>query len=497
MVGGGSTGWIAAAALSKQLDPRRYKITLIESSAIGTIGVGEAVIPSFVTFIRNLGINEQEFIQSTQATFKLGIEFRNWKKLDHKYFHHFGALGKTLDGHNFLQCWLKARQSGDEAPLMDYSPAAVMAGNERFYLPFKVPEHSPVADAAYAYQFDASLVGQYLRGFAEQKGVERIDARIVGVDTENCGDIKSLKLDTGTDLDGDFFIDCSGFRGILIDQTLESEFIRWNNFLPCDRAVAVQTVSTGSVPPYTTSTARDAGWTWHIPLQHRVGNGYVFSGNHCSDDEAIHTLLQSIDGETLTEPRVIPFNTGMRKQFWKNNCVALGLAGGFLEPLESTAIHLVTRGVQFLLELFPGVDDSREARQALAQEYSRRMQYDYREIRDFLVLHYCVTERDDTEFWRDCQSMQIPQSLREKLDLFKAVGKTRIAHDDLFKEPSWQAVFIGMGIMPEQYHPFVDMSDFAAIHAAMRSGREHLLEEVKALPSHQEFLSTNCPAKVP
>ena len=494
IVGGGSTGWIAAAALGRQLRTDEYDVVLIESSDIGTIGVGEAVIPPFVTFIRNLGLNEQDFIRKTQASFKLGIQFRNWLAKDHAYFHHFGALGRELDGHDFLQCWLKARSLGDDAGLMDYAPAAVMAKFDKFFLPFKMPPESPLTGAAYAFHFDAGLVGQYLRAFAEDKGVRRIDARIVNVHLADDGAIRALELDDGSEVGAELFLDCSGFRGLLTEEALQTPYESWLKYLPCDKAVALQTAHHGAITPYTISTARDAGWTWRIPLQHRIGNGYVFSSAHCSDETAVDTLVNAVEGEPLHEPRVIPFRTGMREALWAGNCVALGLAGGFLEPLESTAIHIVTRGVQFLLELFPNLEANQAEWQHLADEYNARMRRDYEEIRDFIILHYCTTRRDDTAYWRHCAELPLPGSLEEKIALFAERGELRIIDDGLFKKPSWQAVFTGMDVIPRRYHPFVDMSDFDRIHAAMQAGRDHLAEVVQTLPSHRAFLAEHCPA---
>ena len=495
IVGGGSTGWIAAAALGRQLHAGEYAVTLVESSDIGTIGVGEAVIPPFVTFIRNLGLDEQDFVRKTQASFKLGIEFRNWLEKDHAYFHHFGALGRSLDGHDFLQCWLKARRHGDDAALTDYAPAAVMAKYDRFFLPFRLPSESALAEAAYAFHFDAGLVGRYLRDFAEQRGVARIDARVTEVRLAEDGAIGVLVLDTGSEIEADLFLDCSGFGGLLSEKALQTPYESWKDYLPCDKAVALQTAHDGEITPYTVSTARDAGWTWRIPLQHRIGNGYVFSSAHCSDQEAIDTLVGAVEGEALHEPRVIPFRTGMRDALWNRNCVALGLAGGFLEPLESTAIHLVTRGVQFLLELFPNLENDHGDWSALAHEYNARMRRDYEEIRDFIILHYCTTRRRDTEYWNLCRSLPLPDSLQEKIALFAERGELRIVDDGLFRKPSWQAVFTGMGVVPRNYHPFVDLSDFRQLHAAMKAGREHLDEAARTLPSHREFLAEHCPAE--
>lgn len=495
IVGGGSTGWIAAAALGRQLRADEYAVTLVESSEIGTIGVGEAVIPPFVTFIRNLGLDEQEFIRKTQASFKLGIEFRDWLHEGHAYFHHFGALGRSLDGHDFLQCWLKARSRGDDAGLMDYAPAAVMAKHRRFFLPFKLPEESGLTEAAYAFHFDAGLVGRYLRNYAEQRGVVRIDARITDVRLAEDGAIGALVLDDESEVEAELFLDCSGFGGLLTESALQTTYESWKRYLPCDKAVALQTGNDGEITPYTISTARDAGWTWRIPLQHRIGNGYVFSSAHCSDQEAIDTLVDAVEGSPLHEPRVIPFRTGMRDALWHRNCVALGLAGGFLEPLESTAIHIVTRGVQFLLELFPNLDRDHREWTSLAHEYNARMRRDYEEIRDFIILHYCTTRRDDTEYWKLCRSLPLPDSLQEKIALFAERGELRNVDDGLFRNPSWQAVFTGMNVIPENYHPFVDMSDFEQLHAAMQAGRRHLDEAAQTLPLHREFLTEHCPAE--
>ncbi len=499
IVGGGTTGWITAVALAHQLKIEYYRITLIESSDIGAIGVGEAVIPSFVTFIRNLGIDEQAFIQATQATFKLGIEFRDWRTRGEHYFHHFGALGRRLDGHNFLHCWLKSQDLGDVSELMDFAPAAVMAKHERFFLPTHLPDQSPFAEAAYAYQFDSKLVGLHLRRLAETKGVVRIDAKVerVRTQTDKVQEITGLELDTGDLIEGDLYIDCSGFRSLLMRQALEVGYQDWRHYLPCDRAVAVQTSTSGRIPPYTVSHARDSGWTWQIPLQHRVGNGYVFSSEHCNDDQAVRCLLDVVDGTPLNEPRLIPFRTGMNDSFWQGNCVAMGLAGGFLEPLESTAIHLVTRGVQFLLELFPDRNDGPGTWHQIAAEYSQRMHADYIEIRDFLLLHYCTTERNDTEFWRHCQGLPLPESLQQQLQRYQALGEVALRPDALFKEASWQAVMNGMGVRPQRYHPFTAMSDFDAIRASMQSARSHLQQEVVNLPQHQDFLAQQCPAPEP
>ena len=488
VVGGGTAGWMAAAALARQLRPELYEVSVIESSHINTIGVGESIVPPVVAFIRNLGMNEQDFIQNTQASYKLGIQFRDWLGNGESYFHPFGALGRKLDGHDFLQCWLKARSEGDSSSLMDYAPAAVMAENQRFALPFKLPLESPLAGTNYAFHLDASLLHQYLRWFAEERGVKRINAHVVRVNTAQSGNIESLELNNRQTVAGDFFIDCSGFRGILIDETLSSPYQSWKHFLPCDRAVTVQAAHSGAIPPYTISTARESGWTWRVPLQKRISSGYVFSSDHCSDNQARKTLLDAVEGEPMHNPGMISFRAGMREQLWKKNCIALGLSGGFLEPLESAAIYLVTRGVQLMLELFPDLQRDEQNWPSLAAEYNARMRMDYEEIRDFIILHYCTTTRADTEFWRFCRSNPIPDSLAAKIELFKARGELRIADDSLFQESNWQAVLTGMGVIPRSYHPFIDLVDFNGIRQAMQADRVQMDKAIQALPTYRKFL---------
>jgi len=494
IVGGGTAGWITASALAHQFQHQNITITLIESSDIPTIGVGEAVIPPFLAFIRNLGINEQEFISNVSGTFKLGIEFPDWSRKGDSYFHHFGALGRKLDGHDFYSCWLKTQREGSSSTLMDFSPSAVMAKHNKFYLPSKLPEHSPLREANYALHFDASLVAIELKKYAQNKGVELIDAKVNSVNLTPTNTVSSLDLSIGTTVKGDFFIDCSGFKGLLINEALGSEYESWEQYLPCNRAVAMQTECVGNTPAFTLASAQDAGWTWRIPLQHRTGNGYVYSDKFIGDDQAIETLKKIAKGKALQEPRILPFVTGMRPEFWKKNCLSLGLASGFLEPLESTAIHLVTRGVQFFLELFPNQHIDESGLETLAQEYNRRMAADYVEIRDFLVLHYCVSQRTDTKFWQHCREMPIPDTLTQRIALFQERGYLQPSNDELFKAASWQAVFDGMGIKPKHYHPSVDSLDSTRLRSALEAGRQHLQQAIIELPSHDEFLARFCPS---
>lgn len=492
IVGGGTAGWIAASALAHQYRNQAVSITLVESSEIGTVGVGEAVIPPFITFIRNLGLDEQQFIAAVGGTFKLGIEFKNWRRQHHSYFHHFGDLGRPLNGNDFYHCFLHAGRAGDCGDLMDYAPSAVMARQHRFFLPFKLATDSGLNGANYALHFDASRVAAELRRFACDAGVKRVDARVERVLTDDAGTIRTLQLNNGEPLDGDYFIDCSGFRSLLLGQTLNTPYDDWSGLLPCNSAAAVQSEHTGDTPPYTTASAQDAGWIWRIPLQHRMGNGYVFCKNYISDDEASATLLAQLTGKPLHDPRILRFTTGMRQQLWVKNCIALGLAGGFLEPLESTAIHLVTRGVQFLLQLLPTVATTATQCQALAAEYNQRMRADYEEIRDFLVLHYCLTERDDSPFWRYVRHMPLPDSLKHRLALFDANGQLPPENDELFKKPSWQAVLHGMGKRPAHYPPAVDQLDAAQVNQALNAARRQMANACQQLPTHNEFIQQFC-----
>jgi len=488
IVGGGMAGWLAAAALARQFEPARYEIKIIESSHIGNISVGESVLPSVISFLHNLGLEEHDLIKETQAGLKLGIEFRDWLGMDERYFHPFGRLGRAFEGREFFQFWLKARDLGDLTPLMDYAPAAVMAKYGKFAFPSELASASPVAGAEHALHLDTNLVVGYLREFSEKHRVRRINGHVVRVNRRDDGNIESLELNSRQVIQGDFFIDCSGFRGLLIGEALQVPYESWRQFLPCDRAVTAQSAQSGSAAPYMISTARGSGWIWQIPLQKRISSGYVFSSEHCSDDQARQELLATMAGEPLAEPHFIPFRTGIRKQMWKKNCVALGLAAGFLEPLESTAIHLITRSIQLLLELFPNLSQCDQDWTCLATEYNARMSADYEEVRDFLVLHYCMTKRTDTEFWRRCQSTPIPEHLREKIALFKAHGQLRIDNDRLFDKSSWQAVFTGMGLIPRCYHPFADLDNFDEIHEQMRAERTTLDSAVQALPDYRGFL---------
>ncbi|MCC2617304.1 tryptophan 7-halogenase [Aestuariibacter halophilus] len=493
IAGGGTAGWMAAATLGNIFSASDTQITLIESSQIGTIGVGEATIPPFIAVIESLGIDLVDFIQHTQSSFKWGIQFVDWHTRGQSYFHPFGTLGQSIDGHDFFQCWLKSQTSDHPLPLMAHSKEAALAEHGAFFKPHEAA-NTPLASAQFALHVDASLVVKYLKRFAMAKGVRHIDAKIAQVKTHPSGDIAALQLDNGQQIEGDFFIDCTGFGGLLIEQTLASGYHDWRMFLPCNKAVTVPTAVSQPLNPFTIATARDAGWTWKIPLQHRTGNGYVFADDFCDDQQALDCLLSSVEEAPLDEPRFIPFRTGVRKQPWKANCLALGLAQGFLEPLESTAIHLVSKSLALFVRMFPSAGNN----DILRNEFNRRVQQDYEEIRDFLILHYCETQRDDTDFWRWCQhDMPIPDSLQHKLAFFRHAGGLIPGVETLFQPTSWYAVFNGMGVQPQGYNPTLDALDAERLNLSLQRGAQGIAALAAQQPSHADFLRTYCPAHPP
>lgn len=493
IVGGGTAGWLAAAALGNiYKDSSDVEIELVESDEIGIIGVGEATIPPFVTMLESLGIDLVDFIKHTQATFKLGIEFTDWRQHQHSYFHPFGSLGATIDGHDFYQCWLKASEVDSSNKLMDHSPEAQLAKLNRFFVPHKCINTS-LANTKFALHLDSSLAGQYLRRFAEARGVKRTVGTVEQVVSNDGIAISHIMLSDGRTISADFFIDCTGFKGLLIEQSLNAGYEDWSEYLPCNKAVTVQTENTQTIRPYTLATAREAGWTWNIPLQHRSGNGYVYCDKFISDEQAMRTLLSCIEGNPINQPRIIPFTTGLRKQPWKGNCLSLGLAQGFLEPLESTAIHLVTKSLALFIRLFP----SKESNPLLINEFNRRIKQDYVEIRDFLILHYCSTERTDSAFWRWCKNMPIPESLQHKIDLFSFSGALIPGVEELFQPSSWYAVFDGLGLRPERPNPTVYALDADKLTMSLRTGSKAIREEALKQPTHMDFLYNYCQAKPP
>ncbi|HMH29019.1 MAG TPA: tryptophan halogenase family protein [Steroidobacteraceae bacterium] len=485
IVGGGTSGWLAASMLCHHFKRELCQVQLIESEAIGTIAVGESTVPPFVGLIQRLGINEQEFIRATKATYKLGIQFIGWHQRHKKYFHPFGVIGRPIGNHDFYQCWLKARAHGDTSSLLDFSPCNVMAENGRFFPPGEA-RNTPIGGANYALHVDALLVARYLRDYAEARGLTRIEGKVTQVKQRDDGFIRGVTLADGQEIQGDFFIDCTGFSGHLIGKALGVGSVDWSNYLPCDRAIVAKTASQKRLLPFTRATAQPAGWSWQIPLQHRLAHGYVYSSQFCSDAAAKSTLMRSLGDVALDDPRVIPFATGHRKELWKHNCLSIGLASGFVEPLEATSMHMIARGVDFFLRYFP----DRDCDPALIREYNRRMVADYEEIRDFIVLHYSATARDDSPFWQWCSNIALPDSLQERIELFKGQGALREGVDELFRGSSWQSVFEGMGISPSVYGRRVENMEYAEIAAALTTAKAAIAGMVAHLPTHEEFLLT-------
>jgi tryptophan 7-halogenase len=484
IVGGGTAGWMAAAACAKLLEGGDYSIDLVESDEIGTVGVGEATLPLLTMFNRTLGIDENEFMRATQGSFKLGIEFVDWTRLGHSYFHPFGTYGVDMHGIHFHHFWLRHR-AGDGGLSHDFFNSSTMAARAgRFARPLPT-DRSPLPPLTYAYHFDAGLYAAFLRKFAEARGAKRHEGRIVEVRRHGeSGFIEAVGLADGRVIPGDLFLDCSGFRGLLIEQTLQAGYEDWSEWLPCDRAMAVPCGRLATTTPYTRSTAREAGWQWRIPLQHRIGNGYVYCSEFLSEDEAARLLLGRLDGAPRAEPRPLKFTAGRRKQVWSKNCVALGLASGFLEPLESTSIHLIQSALARLLFLFPG----RGFDPATIARYNALAAAEMEEIRDFLLLHYKATERDDTPFWQHCRAIQLTPSLEQRWALFRENGHIVTAPGDLFKESSWFAVFTGQGVKPVAYHPFADLPSAAELQRRLDLIRGDVVKRVQSFPTHDDYL---------
>jgi tryptophan halogenase len=500
IVGGGTAGWMTAAGLCAVLAESRIAIDLVESAEIGTVGVGEATVPHIRNFNAKLGLDEADFMRKTQATYKLGIEFRDWggppgEKGGQSYIHPFGAFGQPIGGIAFHQHWLRARalaqKEGGEADSIEaYSLPITAARMSRFAPPSPDPR-SLGSTYNYAYQFDAALYALYLRAYAEARGVTRTEGKIADVALNGeTGFVEAVTLESGKRIEGDLFIDCSGFRGLLIEGALKTGYDDWTHWLPCDRAAAVPCDSVEAPSPLTRATCDDAGWRWRIPLQHRVGNGYVYCSGHISDDEAARVLLEKLDGKPQQDPRFLRFVTGRRKKQWNKNVVAIGLASGFLEPLESTSIHLIQVAITTLLELFP----QRGCAQADQDEYNRVMDLEFERIRDFLVLHYHAVQRDST-FWREKAAAPIPDSLAYKLELFRERGMVVNYRDGFFKEPSWLAVYLGQGVMPNGYDPMIDAIDPAVSASKLAELKAAVRRAAEAMPGHQAFIERFCDAK--
>ena len=484
IVGGGTAGWMTAAALSHKLRGSGTTITLVESAEIGTVGVGEATLPHIRFFNQTLGIDERELMARTSATFKLGIEFCNWGKIGDRYIHPFGDYGDQIGPAAFHHYWSRMQKSGNVTEFDDYSYPVRAAENNRFMLPDPDPD-SILSTFSYAFQFDASRYAAFLSEFAQQKGVNRIEGKIIKANRDGeTGFIRSVTLENGQEITADLFVDCSGFRGLLIEQELETGYDDWSHYLPCNRAVAVPCEQSDPVGPYTRATARTAGWQWRIPLQHRIGNGHVYCNEYISDDEATEQLMDNLEGEPLDDPRQLYFKTGKRRKLWSKNVVAIGLSGGFLEPLESTSIHLIQSGITYLIELFPEKDcDSADV-----AEYNRVMDLEFERVRDFLVLHYVANQRDDAPFWNDMRNMKWPESLTAKVDAFRQRGIVPEYAHGLFLPASWLAVFVGQNILPEHHDPRADAMPQIELEARLSKIRAQVATAVEGTSEHLNFI---------
>ncbi|MBA4164516.1 MAG: tryptophan halogenase [Erythrobacter sp.] len=489
IVGGGTAGWIAAAAFARLLG-HRISIELVESDAIGTVGVGEATIPQIIRLNTVLGLDEDDFLRFCKGTFKLGIEFVDWSGPGSRYLHTFGDAGINLGSVHFHHYWRRHAMNGGKERLWDYSLHQMAVDEGRFGKLDRVG-NTQMTGLAYAYHFDASLYARYLRNYCEQRGVTRTEGMVQSVvrDGES-GDIRSIELDNGKSVAGDFFIDCTGFRALLLGQELGVDYLDWSRWLPCDRALAVPSERMDKIPPFTRATARPAGWQWRIPLQHRTGNGHVYSSGFMSDDEAARLLLDNLDTPALDDPRPIRFTTGRRSSFWSHNCVAIGLSSGFLEPLESTSIHLIQSNVSRLIELFPRA----QIGDAERDEYNRRTIHEFEQVRDFLILHYNLNAREDGEFWRYCRNMALPDPIRDKIALFAASGRIGRDVDDLFRDASWAQVMLGQGILPADYNPMADQMSDEQLAQFMGDLRKLIEKAVAGLPTHDDYIARNCAA---
>ncbi len=486
IIGGGTAGWISAVALSKVFEKSNLEITLIESDEISTVGVGEATVPHIKFFNDKLGIDEKEFMSRTNATFKLGIEFVNWGKNGDRYLHPFGDYGHTYKGVKFLDYWL--RNNENKNPLDVYSLPVMMGEHNKFSFPDKDLK-SIGSTFSYAYQFDASLYALYLREISENRGVKRIEGKISNANLNiSNGFVESITMQNGDIHSADFFIDCSGFRGLLIEEALKTGYEDWSSLLPVDRAWAVPCEIKDELTPFTRATARDAGWQWRIPLQHRIGNGHVFSSKYMDEDTAKDILLNNLEGKALNDPKLIKFKTGVRKKFWNKNVVAIGLSAGFLEPLESTSIHLIQLAITHLAENWPNLDFDDDD----IEDYNKIMSHEFIAVRDFLILHYRATNHKGLPFWDYVKNMEIPDSLKEKMELFSSRGIVKGYQDGFFLEPSWIAVYIGQGIIPKSYDVFADKIDIKELNLYMEKIKQDVETAFNKMPHHNDFLKSYC-----
>jgi tryptophan halogenase len=492
IAGGGTAGWMTAAALSAMLPPHLFSIKLVESDEIGAIGVGEATIPPIRLFNGLAQVDEVAFIKATGATFKLGIEFVGWRAGDDRYFHPFGRYGDDFGAAPFHQHWLRAQLLGETSPIADYSltTKAALAGKHRRP---DTDSRSVYSTLAFAYHFDALRYGRYLRSLAEERGVQRREGKIVDVNLDGeTGFIRSLCLEDGGEIAGDLFIDCTGQRAQLIGRALDVDYVDWSPYLPCNRALAIPSDPVDLDTPYTRATAHGAGWQWRIPLQHRVGNGMVYCDAFWNEDDAARALLDNVDGAPHGDPRPIRFRTGRRERFWSKNCVAIGLSAGFLEPLESTSIHLIQTGITRLLNFFP----ARSFDPPVIAEFNRHTTNEYDRTRDFLVLHYHATERSDSEFWNHCRTMPIPDTLAEKLEMFRCSGRLLKRDHDLFQDASWLAVMLGQGIWPSGYDPLTESIRPLDLDRALRQMRAAIARAADEMSSHKAYIDQHCRAEI-
>lgn len=490
IVGGGTAGWMTAAALAKLVAPSGVDVVLIESADIGTVGVGESTLPHIRAFNDRLGIDEAEFMKATRATFKLGIRFDDWARLGDSYIHPFGDYGAPGGEAPFHHYWLRAQGlAGDGVgPIDDYSLPIVAARQGRFAPPSADPR-SLLSTYGYAYQLDATLYAAFLRRLAEAAGVRRIEGRIVEVvQTGETGDIASVTLERGETVAGDLFIDCSGFRALLIEQTLQAGFTDWSHWLPCERAVAVPCASDQPTVPYTRAQALEAGWRFRIPLQHRVGNGYVYASAFLDQDAATRRLEGLLEGDALNTPNRLRFAAGQRTRNWVANCVAIGLSSGFIEPLESTSIYLIQIAITKLIELWPADRTDTVA----ACEFNRQMDLEYERIRDFIILHYCATERQDTPFWNHVRTMSLPDSLAGKIALFREKGVVQEYREGLFLHPSWVAVYLGQRLTPKRHHPLADARTDGQLLASLARLKQAVAQHAARLPTQDAWIAQHC-----
>ncbi len=492
IVGGGTAGWMAAALLAKRFPKDRMKITLIESKEIGTIGVGEATIPAMKVFLDELGVDERDFIRNTQATFKLGIDFVDWYKPGKAFFHPFASFGANINKVSFHHLWTKMYVAGKAGPIDNYSLATQMSRQHKFALPKHNAEAMDISRFGYAFHFDASLFAQFLSKFSINIGVERYEGVVVNATQDSStGFITAVNMADGTSINGDFFIDCSGFRGLLIEQTLHTGYRDWSSWLPCNKAVVMPCESDRSLPPYTRSLAVDAGWQWRIPLQHRTGNGYVYCTDFISDDEAANKLIKNLEGAPLADPKFIPFVTGARNKAWNKNVLALGLASGFLEPLESTSIYLVQSSLRIFYSHFP----QNNHYEKLAERANQMIMTNQEKIRDFIILHYYLNQRKGESFWDYCRNIKIPDSLGARIEEYTVSADISLDELDFFKFNSWLAIFSGFEKLPDYYHPKVDEFNDQLVEKELRKMSEGISSVVISLPSQKDFIANNCVAK--